>query len=93
MKQTFESQKCCEASHKEEISNNFFFKSSVEDRSRFCKALVGVVKNLGLAYGVSQSLIEEGIFTITATSLSPNLCLMEESVEGDMDLLFKDAGL
>lgn len=93
MKQVSESQKCCETSHKDEISNTFFFTSSVEDMDRFYRALVGVMKNPGLAYGVAQSLIKEGIFTITATPIGPNLCLMEESVEGYMDLLFKDTSL
>lgn len=38
-------------------------------------AKVGIVKEPELAYGVNQSLLEEGIFMIVATPLGPNLCL------------------
>lgn len=49
------------------------------------------MKELGLAYGVNQSLIEEGIFSIVATPLGPNLCLLEDTIEGDLEVLLKDA--
>lgn len=49
--------------------------------------MIGTAKTTGLAYGVSQSLIEEGIFCIMATPLGPNLCLMEETIEGDFEAL------
>lgn len=44
----------------------------------------------GTAYGVGKSLIEEGIFSIQATPLGPNLCLLEEQVEGDLALILKE---
>lgn len=45
---------------------------------------------MGHAYGVSQILIEEGIFTVVATPLGPNLCMLEETVEGDLEALLKE---
>lgn len=81
-----------ESSVKEEPNHTIFFTSSAEDRVRFNKAKVGIMRILGKAYGVNKSLVEEGIFTITATPLVPNLCLLEETVEGDLETLLQDAG-
>lgn len=85
-----------EASVKEEVTKFVFYKSKETKKevemNRFSKAWVGVVKKPGLAYGVNQSLLEEGIFSVTATPLGTNLCLLEEKIEGDLELLLKDAG-
>ncbi|XP_058768749.1 uncharacterized protein LOC131642531 [Vicia villosa] len=76
-----------EASHK-----TFFYSSKKEETDRFQKAMVGVSKAAGMAYGVSKILLEEGIFSVVATPLGPNLCLLEEKTEGDLKLLLRDAG-
>lgn len=73
-----------------EACKSFIFDSSKEDRKKFENAKVAVMHLAGLAYGVSNSLIEEGIFSIQETQLGPNLCLLEESVEGDSDLIMND---
>lgn len=70
----------------------FIFNLKKEDKKKYKKARVGVTRIPGLAYGVGKSLIKEGIFLVHATSLGPNLCLLEESVEGDLDLLLKNGG-
>lgn len=44
------------------------------------------------AYGVRNNLIEEGIFSIQATPLGPNICRLEEPVDGDLDLILNDGG-
>lgn len=44
----------------------------------------------GTTFGVDKSLLEEGIFSITATPLGPSLCLLEESSDGELDLLLKE---
>lgn len=57
---------------------------------KFKSSMIGVMNKVGQAYGVNRSLIEEGIFTIKATPLGPNLCLLEESGKGDLDALLKE---
>lgn len=54
--------------------------------------MVGVTHLSDLAYGVGKILLEEGIFSVQATPLRQNLCLLEESVEGDLELLLSDGG-
>lgn len=54
--------------------------------------MVVIARSLGLTYGVSKSLVEEGIFSFVATPWGPNLCLLEGKVEGDLDHLLKDLG-
>lgn len=54
--------------------------------------MVGITVSPGLAFGVNQSLIEGGIFTVVATPMGPNICLLEETVEGDLEVLLKDGG-
>lgn len=81
-----------ESSIKEEAIQTIVFTSKKEDRARFNKAMIGIVRKTGQAYGVNQSLIEEGIFSITATPLGRNLCLMEENVKGDLEALLQDVG-
>lgn len=44
---------------------------------------------LGTAYGVGMSLLEEGIFMIQVIPLGTNLCIFEENVEGDLDMILK----
>lgn len=78
-----------EQSSQAEVFKYFTFNYNQEKRICLAKAKVGVTKEPGLAYGVSQSLIEEGIFTIVATLLGPNLCLLEETKEGDLELLLE----
>lgn len=75
-----------------EACKTFFFKSNPEDKRIFEKAKVGVMKKPGSAYSVSKSLMEEGIFTIQAIPLGPNLCLLKESVEGELDLILEEGG-
>lgn len=65
-----------EASIKEEVNKTFFYKSKEGERSRFRKAYVGVSRKSSFAFGVSQSLMEERTFTVIATPLGPNLCLL-----------------
>lgn len=84
--------KACEASDMHEVNKMFFFKYEEADKERFIKDMVGVAKSPGLAFGVNQSLLEEGIFTISATSQGPNLCLLEEKVKGYLENLLQDEG-
>lgn len=81
-----------EVSNKEDSSKIVFFSATKEETKKFDKFMVGVVRKPGMAYGVCDSLLEEGIFSIKATPLGPNLCLLEEEVEGDLELLLRDAG-
>lgn len=81
-----------EQSNKPVANKSFIYFSDQDERKKFVNSKVGVVKEPGLVYGVNQSLIEEGIFTIVATPLGPNLCLLEETIEGDLDLLLKYVG-
>lgn len=74
------------------VSKSFFYNSNQEERNKFKNAKVGIVKELGFSYGVSQSLLEEGIFTIIAIPLGSNVCLLEETSDGDLELLLNDAG-
>lgn len=76
----------------EEVCNYFFFNSTEEELDKFEKVMVGIMVAPGLAYGVRQSLMEEGIFSIQATPLGPNICLLEETVEGDLEVLLQDGG-
>lgn len=71
---------------------SFIFNSSKEGKKKYVKAKVGVTRIPGLAYGVGKSLIEEGIFSIQAVPMGPNLCLLTESVEGDLDLILNEEG-
>lgn len=57
----------------EEVCKAFFFKSTEEEVKKYIKAMVGITVTTGLAFGVSQSLIEEGIFIVIATPLGPNI--------------------
>lgn len=82
-----------EHSNLNQVSKTFLYNSNQEERNGFKNAMVGIVKEPGYAYGVSQTLLEEGIFTVVATLLGPNLCLLEETSEGDMELLLNDAGV
>lgn len=56
----------------------FYFNSNIEDRRKYIYAKVGVMNVPGKTYGVGRSQLEEGIFSIQAIPLGPNLCLLEE---------------
>lgn len=75
----------CKASSKEEVNKIFFYNSKESERELFTKACVGVVKKPGLAFGVSKSLLEEGIFSMTSTPLGPNFCLLEDNIERERE--------
>lgn len=91
LKNSKEEGKSGEYNNKEATNKTFSYNSNSDDKDRFKKAMVGIVKAPGLAYGMSQSLLEEGIFSVVASPLGPNLCLLKETNEGDMDLLLQDA--
>lgn len=55
----------------EEVYKSFFFNSSEEELKNIEKAMVGITIAPGLAFGVRQSLLEEGIFFNTSNSFSP----------------------
>ncbi|XP_058775836.1 uncharacterized protein LOC131650123 [Vicia villosa] len=81
-----------EASNKEEETfKTFIYSSSLEEQNKYRKAMVGIARSPGMAFGVSKSLLAEGIFTVVATPLGPNLCLLEETVDGDLDRLLSEA--
>ncbi|XP_058726994.1 uncharacterized protein LOC131598405 [Vicia villosa] len=73
-----------EVSYKETINKSFFFRPNEEEKDRYRKAWVGVAKYPGMAFGVSDSLLVEGFFSVAATPLGPNLYLLEEDKEGDL---------
>ncbi|XP_058724741.1 uncharacterized protein LOC131596144 [Vicia villosa] len=75
-----------------EDNKAFFYQTSLEEKNMFCKAKMGVAAAPGLAFGVKQGLIEEGIFTVKATPLGPNLCLLEEVVAEDLDMFLAEGG-
>ncbi|XP_058732730.1 uncharacterized protein LOC131604301 [Vicia villosa] len=75
-----------------ETSKSLFFKSTDEERRGMEKVMVGISVTLGLAYEVGKSLIEEGIFTVKAIPLGPNLCLLEETMEGVLKALLEEGG-
>ncbi|XP_058755351.1 uncharacterized protein LOC131628537 [Vicia villosa] len=68
-------------------SQSLFFISNESEMLRFNKAKVGVTRRVGDAYAVANSLLEEGIFTMSATALGPSLCLLEEIAEGELETL------
>lgn len=55
------------------------FHSEEEDPVRYRKAFMGVVVNPGMTYNIQMIFEIEGYFSIKATSLGANLCLLEES--------------
>lgn len=73
-----------------EACKSVYYNSSIEDRRKYEIAKVGLMKEPGSAYSVGRRLLEEGIFTIQVIPLGPNLCLMEESIEGELDMLLKE---
>lgn len=56
-----------------EACKSIFFKTIVEESLKFKNSMVGVMNKVGNSYGVSKSLIEDGVFTVVATPLGPNL--------------------
>lgn len=76
----------------EEACKSFYYNSTEVELNKFNKAMVGTSVAPGMAYGVRQSLLEEGIFSIQATLLGPNLCFLEETMEGDLGVLLQDTG-
>lgn len=60
------------------------FTTNPEDRARFSKVMVGEVKIPGSTYELVVAFHLAGIFSIKVSILGPNLCLLEESVEGVM---------
>lgn len=76
-----------------QASKYFIYNTNQEERNGFRNEMVAIVKETGDAYGVSKILIEEGIFSMISTSLGPNIFLLEETNEGDLELLLNDAGV
>lgn len=54
---------------------------------------MGIARSPGFTYGVNNSLVEEGIYSVVATPLGPNLSFLEEKEEGVLSQLLKDAGV
>lgn len=60
------------------------FSSEAEVKASFTKSYVGVVHNLGSLYNIQERLFSEGYYAIKVTPMGPNMCLLEESEEGEI---------
>ncbi|XP_058741851.1 uncharacterized protein LOC131614255 [Vicia villosa] len=58
------------------------FVSNEANKTKLSKAFVGVVQVLGYAYNIQTHFKLEGVFSIKATPLGANLCLLEEMEDG-----------
>ncbi|XP_058727198.1 uncharacterized protein LOC131598634 [Vicia villosa] len=61
------------------------------DMNQFQKAFVGVVENPGATYNIQEYFNMEGYFGVKVTPMGANLCLLEESEEGELSALIEEA--
>lgn len=66
------------------------FEIDRSDRERLEKAYVGVVLESGMAFNIRNSFEIEGYFLIKVTPMADNLCLLEESEEGEIKDLIRE---
>lgn len=68
------------------------FDFHIEERYfiKFGKGYVRFVENPGSAYIMQEAFNMEGYFAFQVTSLSANLCLLEDIVEGELETLVKE---
>lgn len=65
------------------------FTIGANELERFEKAFIRNVVNAGSTYNIQSLLHLEDYFTIKTTSLGSNLCLLEESEEGELHSLME----
>lgn len=58
---------------------------------QFEKVCVGVVEKPIMTFNMQEAFHSEGYFGITATPLGANLVLLEEQVEGEIEVLMEEA--
>lgn len=63
-----------------------------KDLFRVLKAYVGFIKNSEMSYNMQNFFNMEGYFFIQVTPLGANLCLIEDRVEGEMQVLMEGTG-
>ncbi|XP_058775700.1 uncharacterized protein LOC131649953 [Vicia villosa] len=66
------------------------FNMEESEMKRFAEAFVGVVEVPGSTYNIQGALHAEGHFSIKATQMGANLCLLEEMEEGDLVTLIRE---
>lgn len=71
--------------------DGIIFSSDIELRAKLSKAYVGVMINLGSSYNIQEIFFSEGYFAIKVTPMGANMCLLEESEEGEIHDLICDA--
>ncbi|XP_058758617.1 uncharacterized protein LOC131631862 [Vicia villosa] len=76
--------------HQHHEADSLCFEAKEEDMIRFKKAFVGVVHQSGMSYNIQNSFDLEGYFAIKVTPLGANLCLLEESEEGEIKNLISE---
>lgn len=62
------------------------FKTKEEDRRRFSKAWVGVLRTPSFGHGIQNSIEKEGFFGILVSSLGTKKCLIEECEDGALSV-------
>lgn len=60
------------------------YEAKEDDMIRLKKAFVGVVHHSGISYNIHNSFEIEVYFSIKATPLGANLCLLEEIEDGEI---------
>ncbi|XP_058733620.1 uncharacterized protein LOC131605259 [Vicia villosa] len=69
---------------------SFAYNSKEEDRTRYSKAYVSVLRCPGSACGIQESIEIAGFFVIKVTPMGANKCLLEEIEDGVMAEFLKE---
>ncbi|XP_058783228.1 uncharacterized protein LOC131657894 [Vicia villosa] len=72
------------------VPKTLFFKPCFEDVSQYKKAFTGRIKESGKMEDIKKLFLEEGIFSIRVTVLGPNLYLLEDLIEGEVELFVEE---
>ncbi|XP_058783790.1 uncharacterized protein LOC131658522 [Vicia villosa] len=71
------------------VSKSISFQPSEEASNQYFKAFTGVIKEPGVDVDIKRLFLEEDIFSIRVTYLGPNLCLLEDLIEGEIEEFIK----
>ncbi|XP_058732712.1 uncharacterized protein LOC131604256 [Vicia villosa] len=66
------------------------FQPGYDVLSQYKNAYTGWIKEAGKMADLKSLFLEEGIFTIRITRLGPNLCILEDLVEGEVELFMEE---
>lgn len=73
-----------------EISKSFLMLSDEDDLNRFGRAFIGTLRDSAMAQDLKKVFLEKGIFTIRVTILGHNICLLEDLVFGEVEILIEE---